>query len=79
MTTLADRIAEGRRIKAEARAELELKFGMSRFPEKARDMIWRKAWEDGHSSGLDQVRFIYDELADIAFASAGVERIENEA
>lgn len=45
-------------------------FGLNEFPQKLIDMIHNLAWDDGHSSGLNEVYncvYKYAELADLAF------------
>lgn len=58
-----------REERAAERAKMEAEFGTADMPEKARDLIWNKAWEDGHSSGYGEVRMHYDDLSDIAKAA----------
>lgn len=36
--------------------------------QKARDAVWNLAWEYGHSSGLEEVRSYYIDLAGLAYA-----------
>ena len=36
--------------------------------QKARDAVWNLAWEYGHSSGLEEVRSHYIDLAGLAYA-----------
>lgn len=37
------------------------------------DLLWNKAWEDGHSSGLHSVVYHFEELYDLASAFAALE------
>lgn len=52
------------------RAKLEAEHGTSDLTEKARHLIWAKAWEDGHAEGEDHVAYHYADLAEIALAAA---------
>jgi len=42
--------------------DLALENGISRAQA---DIVWHKAWEDGHSSGIQDVLYHFDELLDI--------------
>lgn len=37
-------------------------------------VLWNKAWEDGHSSGLHEVVSIFDDLYDLASEFAALEK-----
>ncbi len=39
------------------------------LPEAVTDLVFRKAWEDGHASGEHEVEQIYEDLAEIAKAA----------
>lgn len=39
------------------------------LPNAVRDAVWKKAWDDGHASGIHEVEMHYEELADIVKAA----------
>ena len=39
--------------------------GLTNVPEKSRDKVWRKAWEEGHSSGYLEVYYKLLDLVDL--------------
>ena len=47
------------------RTECEAEYCPNWVSQATRDAVWRKAWEDGHSSGNAEVAFQYDDLMDI--------------
>lgn len=49
------------------RKELEFDFGTDVLPADVRNEIWRKAWEEGHSNGINEVKNYYHEFAEFAF------------
>lgn len=46
------------------RNDLEREFGTDIYPEKVRNKIFYKAWEDGHAYGHSEVLNHYDDLVD---------------
>lgn len=51
------------------REDLAKQFGLDGVKHaKKEDLVWLKAWNDGHSSGLQEVYQHYEELAEIALA-----------
>lgn len=42
------------------------------MPARLKNMLWDKAWADGHSSGYNDVRVHYEEYADIAATALDV-------
>jgi len=54
----------------ELKAELEKEHDVEWLSEDTRNLMWSKAWEDGHSYGLQEVRNQYHDLAEIAVAAA---------
>lgn len=59
---------EWEEVQAE-RVQIEAEYGTTGMSQRVRDLIWNKAWEDGHASGMHEVRMQYDDLADIAKAA----------
>ena len=55
--------AEERRLEAEFRKDIAVHYGMVGHPKEVK--IFNKAWEDGHSAGLQDVNIIYAELVDL--------------
>ena len=55
--------AEGTRIRSLVRSELEEENLDPRVPKSLRDMIWEKAWSDGHTDGYSSVASHYEGLA----------------
>ncbi len=53
---------------ANIRQELEARHRIGHFPKKALDLMFEKAWDDGHANGLDAVADEYDDLVQIAEA-----------
>lgn len=43
--------------------DLETEFGTTDYSKK--DAVFRKAWEDGHASGLTEVYYEYSELVEL--------------
>ena len=54
---------------AALRAQMEADHGTGDLPEKARELIWAKAWEDGHAEGSASISNHYAELAEIALSA----------
>ena len=75
---LAERRAKKAQERDRLRASLEADCGTAGMPQKVRDLMWRKAWEDGHSEGKQAILMHYDDLADIAKAAARAPAIEPE-
>jgi len=50
-------------LTAELRRSLEEEFSMVGHPKA--ELLWEKAWEEGHSSGYDEVVNCYEELLDL--------------
>jgi hypothetical protein len=48
---------------AKLREDLEREYGLSGH--RKADLLWHKAWEHGHSSGLEEVAQWYDDLAEL--------------
>lgn len=48
---------------ARLRVDLEQEYGMSGHPKA--DLLWHKAWEQGHSCGLYDVTQCYDDLSEL--------------
>lgn len=69
--TALERMArrEAKRQEREAfRAKMEADYSTADLPSKARNLIWEKAWSDGHSEGYQAVEGHYADLADIVDA-----------
>lgn len=47
------------------RAYVKDMAGFHRIPEKYRDKVWSKAWEDGHSSGYSEIYNCLSGLVDL--------------
>jgi hypothetical protein len=45
------------------RADLEVEFGVKGHPKA--DLLWSKAWDMGHSAGLDEIALYYEDLAEL--------------
>jgi hypothetical protein len=45
------------------RERLEKENGLAEHPR--REMLWNKAWEHGHSAGLADVEYYYDDMAEL--------------
>jgi hypothetical protein len=58
----AARLEEERKV-ADFRDQLERSYGVEKHPK--RDLLWAKAWELGHSSGLEDVEFYYADLVEL--------------
>jgi hypothetical protein len=54
------REGEQKRV-SQFRADLEKAFGFEKHPK--RNLLWDKAWEHGHGSGLHDVLYYYEEFA----------------
>jgi hypothetical protein len=54
---------EARKQTEGLRARLEEEHGMAEHPK--RDLLWSKAWEQGHATGLESVRYWYDDLVEL--------------
>lgn len=54
---------EANRVTTALRKELEAKNDMTDHPKA--DLLWSKAWEHGHSSGLEDVRCWYNDLVEL--------------
>ena len=52
-------------ITGQFRDWLEFEYAGS-FPTQVQDLIFHKAWEDGHSSGYFEVEGFYEDYADFA-------------
>lgn len=55
--------AAARKATEECRARVEKEHGMENHPK--RDLLWAKAWEHGHSAGLDDVDTWYSDLVEL--------------
>ena len=55
--------AEESAIEQRFRADLEVEFGMKGHAKA--DLLWRMAWDRGHSSGLQEVFQEYRELSEL--------------
>ena len=67
---MTSRWEEARRERDEIRAWCDERSPMPGVPQEAKDIVWRLAWEHGHSSGREEIFFHYDEFADIARVAA---------
>lgn len=58
---------DARRASSELRARLEEENNVNRphIRQQKRDLLWNKAWEHGHSSGLSEVEIWYNDLAEL--------------
>lgn len=63
------RLIEERNERAAQRRRMEAEHGIAAMPDNVRDLIWERAWEDGHSEGYHRVEDIYEDLAEIAKAA----------
>ena len=54
---------ENKELRELFKAELEKVYGFSQHEKK--DVLWRLAWEHGHSSGLTEVLIYYDSFAEL--------------
>lgn len=62
--------AEGTRLHAEFKKDLEEEFADSSWPQSVLNALYSKAWEDGHASGCHEVAGVYSDLialVDVAF------------
>jgi hypothetical protein len=48
---------------AQFKADLEAEYGMVGHPKA--DKLYAKAWDMGHSSGLNEVMYYYDDLSEL--------------
>ena len=55
--------AEDNRLREQFRADLEAEYGLTGHPKA--DKLWALAWEDGHSSGFNEVALHYDRFAEL--------------
>ncbi len=55
--------ADEQRLLEQFRKDLEAEFDLTGHPKA--DKVWSKAWEHGHSAGLGEVIYWYDEFADM--------------
>lgn len=55
--------AEAKKVE-DLRRQCETKFGMVGHPKA--ELLWSKAWEQGHSNGLQEVYNAYGDLVDLA-------------
>lgn len=55
--------AEENRLYAKFREDVESEYGMREHPK--REKLWAKAWDRGHSEGLSQVLWWYDDLYEL--------------
>ncbi len=53
---------------ANIRQELETRHRVGHYPKEALDLMFEKAWDDGHAYGLQSVADEYDDLVQIAEA-----------
>jgi hypothetical protein len=53
-------MSEERRLRTLFESDLAAEYGMTDHPK--RDMLWLKAWEEGHPNGLSDVAVWYDAL-----------------
>jgi hypothetical protein len=60
------RLIEQRNEENAERRRMEAAHGTEAMVATVRDLIWDKAWEDGHSEGYHRVEDIYEDLADLA-------------
>ena len=54
---------------ANIRTELEQRHRVDWLPQAARDLMFEKAWDDGHAYGLQSVADEYDDLVQIVEAA----------
>jgi hypothetical protein len=64
---MQDRMEERRKERETLSNRLREKYAPN-LPEKITNMIFNKAWDDGHASGEHEVEYAYDEIATIANA-----------
>lgn len=55
--------AEAQKVE-DLRRQCEADFGMTGHPKA--DLLWSKAWENGHSNGLQEVYSSYADLVELA-------------
>lgn len=55
--------AEDNRLTQQFRADLEAEYGLTGHPKA--DKLWNLAWEEGHSSGLNEVYLCYDRFSEL--------------
>ena len=69
--------ADNARLYCEFRDEIAMVYGTDCLPQPVRDMIFSKAWSDGHSGGYGDVESHHDDFAEVALASfaAGAARV----
>ena len=60
---------EDRAIRQKFRSACETAFDIASVPQSALDLVWVKAWDDGHSAGYEEILIHYEELADIVKAA----------
>ena len=56
-------IKEEARLVLELRSDLEADHGLTKHPK--RELLWKKAWEHGHSSGFAEVSLYYGDFAEL--------------
>ena len=56
----------------ECRDKMEKDMPMKGVPQAAKDLVWSLAWEHGHSSGMHEVAWFYEDFRDIALLAAGI-------
>ena len=49
----------------EIRDDCEAELCPDWVPQTTKDVVWKKAWEDGHAYGACEVKWHYDDLMDI--------------
>lgn len=63
------RIENERERRVALRAQMEEKHGIGGLPEKARELLWAKAWDDGHAEGEASISNHYADMAEIVLAT----------
>lgn len=76
--SLKDRRLAEKEKKAQARKSFEEKYMVTCLSEGVCDLLWNKAWEDGHASGFHEVEMLYEDLAEIAKSSFRLGREQSE-
>lgn len=59
----AERNAAAAKEELDFKTNLEREHGLTGHPKA--DLLWRLAWEDGHSGGWDDIASVYSEFAEL--------------
>jgi hypothetical protein len=50
------------------REKLEDYYHTDKLPQKTKDKLWGKAWEQGHSAGYNDVACAYEDISDVVMS-----------